>query len=135
VRELVAHGAPVDARCRDGRTPLINAARHYASSARLLRSLLRHGADPRLVDDSGKSFVEHLGGVAGRKKGVTAVEGLISEMETRQANLRGALDRLKGDEDISVTIYLKSITPLLGHMYNADRLAVLRETLARFRAL
>jgi ankyrin repeat protein len=52
---LIAHGAAVEARDRDGNTPLLLAA--FKGNTHLVPALLAHGADARACDDTGATLM------------------------------------------------------------------------------
>ncbi|XP_071441723.1 26S proteasome non-ATPase regulatory subunit 10-like [Hetaerina americana] len=53
-RELLAHGAPVNGKDRNGRTPLMDAVTHN-KGLEFIRELLKHGANVNTTDPKGNT--------------------------------------------------------------------------------
>ena len=83
IRALLDAGAPVDARTisappRTGVTPLMHAANCGYTSPRVLRLLLKYGADVDAVDAEGRTAEDHARAALDEPRGPGVVEGALA---------------------------------------------------------
>jgi len=90
VDRLIAAGSDVNARDDTGATPLIHAIRNHSpqTSARLVRTLLQHGAKPDIRDNQGKTAIAYA-----RLSQTTTTTQPAAPQETDSENIEGILSK------------------------------------------
>lgn len=129
---LVQHGADVNVRNKKGRTPLHLSMKAVNPAAFFLR-LLRAGADPRILDNQGKTALGRLRLTHARcrvlRKIPREVRRLIADYKLRRAALDSALERL-ADETEPSHVYANLIREFTEGVQRLEALEALLEELS-----